>query len=198
VATQGPDLVAAIAQLLRSDPQRTLAVADSLRGSGRRIESTVSGSSMGAGLPPGSRIRIDLVPRPVCEAGEVIAYVAGDQIIVHRVLHRGRAGRARGHLIAFGDAVLVPDPPVQIAYVLGPVTEVWQAERWTPTAGPLPRSTHARLVRALLAALSTAGLYLSPRATARVLLVLHRGAGALRGAAAAALHRRRARRPGPS
>ena len=186
-----PEVVAAIGRILRSDPQRTLAVADSLRGPGRCIESTVSGFSMGVSLPPGSRIRIALLPSSGHAAGEVVAYLAGNQVIVHRVLHCGRAGAARNHLIARGDATLVPDPPVEFNHVLGPVTGVWCAGGWTPPAGPGPRSALARVVRTLLAALAIAGMYLSPRATAWALMALHRSAGGLRGACSAALRHRR-------
>ena len=189
---QNPEVVAAIGQILRSDPRHTLAVADSLRGPGRCIESTVSGSSMGTSLPPGSRIRIALVAPSPRAAGEDVAYLAGNQVVVHRVLHCGRAGAARKYLIAFGDATLVPDPPVELGHVLGPVTGVWNAGGWTPAAGPSPRSLPARVVRAVLAALAIAGLYLSPRATAAALVALHRSAGAVRGALGAALPHRRA------
>ena len=177
-----PDVVAAIGQILRGDPLRTLAVADSLRGPGRCIESTVSGFSMGASLPPGSRIRIALDPSTGYAAGEVIAYLSGNQVIVHRVLHCGRAGAARQYLVARGDATLVPDPPIELGHVLGPVTGVWRAGGWTPPPGPSARSVHARLLRFLLATLAILGMYLSPRGTARALMALHRGAGALRGA----------------
>ncbi|GAB3778007.1 hypothetical protein GCM10028796_57830 [Ramlibacter monticola] len=193
MAIHDPEVVAAIGQLLRGDPQRTLVVADSLRGPDRYIESTVSGFSMGPDLPPGSRIRIALLPPSGHAAGQIVAYLANDQVIVHRVLHCGRAGPARKHLIARGDATLVPDPPVELTHVLGPVTGVWSAGGWKPPADPRPRSARARLVRALLAALAIAGMYLSPRATARALIAVHRGAGALRGAWGAALQQRRDR-----
>jgi hypothetical protein len=187
LAIPDPEVVAAIGQILRSDPQRTLAVADSLRGPDRCIESTVSGLSMGASLPPGSRIRIALIPPSGHAAGDVIAYLADNQVIVHRVLHCGRAGAARNYLIARGDATLVPDPPVEIDHVLGPVAGVWGTGGWTPPAGPWTRSAHARVVRALLAALAVTGMYLSPRATAWAMIALHRGTSGLRGAWGAAL-----------
>jgi hypothetical protein len=187
LAIQDPEVVAAIGQILRSDPRRTLAVADSLRGPDRCIESTVSGFSMGASLPPGSRIRIALLPTSGHAKGDVIAYLAGTQVIVHRVHHCGRAGAARQHLIARGDATLVPDPPVRLDHVLGPVTGVWHAGGWVAPPGPWSRSTLARVLRALLAAPAVAGMYLSPRATARALMALHRGAAGLRGAYSAAL-----------
>jgi len=180
LALQDPEVVAAIGQILRSDPRHTQAVADSLRGPGRCLESTVSGFSMGASLPPGSRIRIALLPTSRHEAGELIAYLFGDHVIVHRVLHCGRAGAARDYLVARGDATLVPDPPIELKQVLGPVTGVWSAGGWVPPEGPSPRRLPARLLRALLAVLAIAAMYLSPRASAQALIALHRGA-ALRG-----------------
>jgi hypothetical protein len=180
LALQDPEVVAAIGQILRGDPRRTLAVADSLRAPGRSIESTVSGFSMGASLPPGSRIRIALLPDATYAAGDVVAYVAAQQVIVHRVLHCGRFGAARKHLIARGDATLVPDPPIAFDHVLGPVTGVWQAGEWKAPAAAWRRSAHARVLRAVLAALALAAMYLSPRATPWALLALHRGAGRLR------------------
>jgi hypothetical protein len=185
-----PELVSAIGRMLRSDPQRALAVADTLRGPERWIESTVSGWSMGPSLPPGSRIRIALAPHGHHEAGEVIAYLSDDQVIVHRVVHHGRAGAARGHLIARGDAAVVPDPPVELAHVLGAVTGVWRAEQWVPLSGPTRRSAQVSLARSMLSALAIAGLYVSPDATARALVALYRRAGMQRAARAPHPHER--------
>jgi hypothetical protein len=185
-----PELVTAIGAMLRSDPQRALAVADTLRGPGRWIESTVSGWSMGSSLPPGSRIRIALAPHGHHEAGKVIAYLSDDQVIVHRVFHSGRFGAARGRLITCGDTTVVPDPPVEVARVLGPVTGVWRAGQWAPLPDPPRRSARAALARSVLSALAITGLYVSPAATARALGALYRRAGMLRAARAIHLHER--------
>jgi hypothetical protein len=179
LATPSLEIADAVGRLLRADPARTLAVAQSLRGPGRWVESTVSGMSMGPGLGPGSRIRIALVHRARYEVGEVVACLTGDQVVVHRVAHRGRAGAARGHLIIRGDATLVPDPPVEHDRVLGPVTGVWCAGEWVPPGGPLRRSSRARMARALLLATAVGGLYVSPSVTASVLTALHWAAGRL-------------------
>ena len=175
-----PDLVDAIGCLLRADPARTLALARSLRALHRSLESTVKGVSMGPGLGPGSRIRIALAHRARYEAGEVVAYVAGSQVVVHRVVHRGRAAAAQGYLITRGDATLVPDPPIEHALILGPVTGVWRAGDWVPLDGQPRRSPRARVARALSLAAAVGGLYLSPRTTAKALTRLHRVVGGLR------------------
>lgn len=179
-----PEAAETIGRLLGSDPARALALARSLRAPGRHLESTVKGNSMEPGLGQGSRIRIALAHRARYERGEVVAYLADHQVVVHRVVHRGRAAAARGYLITRGDATLVPDPPVNHAQILGPVTGVWRAGGWKPPDGPPHRSLRARVARALSLAAAVAGLHLSPRATARGLHALHRAVGALRAALA--------------
>lgn len=184
MATPPPEVVEAIGRLLRADPARAIALADGLRAPGRWVESTVAGASMGPGLRPGARIRIALIQRAGYQAGEVVAYLADGQVVVHRVAHRGRGAAARGYLLTRGDATIVPDPPVDHGRVLGPVTGVWSAGGWEPPAGPPRRSRRARAARALTLAAAVGALYLSPRATARALAALHRVAGAIRTALA--------------
>jgi len=198
VAIPSPEIVEAVGGLLRADPARTLAVAESLRAPGRTYESTVTGMSMGPGLPPGSRIRVALVPDASFEVGEVVAFVAGERIVVHRVAYRGRAAAARGHLVTLGDATLVPDPPVATRQVHGAVTGVWRPGGWVPPAGPPRRSLPARAVRALSLALAVGALQVSPRATARVMTGLHRAAAALRTARVGGRERRSPGPPGRS
>jgi len=175
------ELVDAMGSLLRADPARALAVADRLRAPGRTFESTVSGMSMWPVLPPGSRIRVALEPRARPAVGDIVAFLAGGQVVVHRVVHRGSAGAARGHVVTLGDATLVPDPPVPETAVLGAVTGVWTADGWAPAKGPPHRRLRARAVRALTTAAAVVLLRLDPGIAARVLAGLHRAAGALRG-----------------
>ena len=183
MTTQRPDVVDAIGHLLRADPARTLAVAHSLRAPHRCIESTVVGSSMGHALPAGSRIRIALIHRDRYERGELVAYLAGGQLIVHRVVHRGRCGAARGWLLARGDATQVPDPPIAHEHVLGPLTGVWHIGEWVASDGPMRQSWRARTLCASATAVALGALYVSPRAAARLLLALHRGVAWLRSGA---------------
>lgn len=183
MTTQRPDVVDAIGHLLRADPARTLAIAHSLRAPHRCIESTVVGSSMGRALPSGSRIRVALVHRDRYERGELVAYLASGRLIVHRLVHRGRCGAARGWLLARGDATQVPDPPVAHEHVLGPLTGVWRNGEWAAADGPMRQSWSGRTLCALVAAVAVGALYVSPRAAARLLVALHRGAAWLRSAA---------------
>lgn len=197
VATPSPEIVGAIGRMLRADPARTLAVAQSLRAPDRLLESTVTGMSMAPGLGPGSRIRIALIHRDRYDAGEVVAYLSGSEVVVHRVVHRGRAAAARGYLITRGDATLVPDPPVGLGRILGPVTSVLSGGGWMPLCAPPRRSLRARVLRALASAAAKGALYVSPRATASALTTLHRTMGALLAALARARARRAPSPPGP-
>jgi hypothetical protein len=196
VATPSPDLLDAVGRLLRADPARALAVAGSLRAHGRSFESTVTGMSMVPTFAPGSRIRVALVPGPRYEAGDVVAFVAHERVIVHRVAHRGRAAAARGYLISLGDATLVPDPPVAEGHVLGAVTGVWRAGKWMPPGGRPRRSLRASAARTLSLAVAVGGLHVSPRATASALTWMHRVAGEIREAMARRGDRRPAEPPG--
>jgi hypothetical protein len=180
VAILHPELIDAVGNLLQADPARIVALASSLRAPNRSIESTVQGMSMGRGLPPGSRIRIELIERARYDTGEVIAFLSDGQVIVHRVVHRGRIGMAANHVLTRGDATLVPDPPVEHARILGPVTGVRREARWRDLSGPPRRSLRARVASSLLLIAATGSLYLSPRATAGMLIVLNRAARALR------------------
>jgi len=175
-----PEVAEAVDTLLRADPARIVALVASLRGPDRLLESTVAGMSMGQGLPAGSRIRIAFMDRARYDVGEVVAFLGGNQVTVHRVVHRGRAGAAAGQVLTRGDAPLVPDPPVEQERILGPVTAVWREDRWTELSGAARRSFRARIVAWLVLQAAIGTLYLSPRATAGVLTLLGRAERALR------------------
>jgi hypothetical protein len=169
-----PELIGAVGSLIQADPARVIALASSLRAPNRWLESTVEGRSMGRSLPPGSRIRIELTTRERYEAGEVVAFLAGRQVVVHRVVHRGRRGAAAGFVLTRGDAPLVPDPPVRQAQVLGPVSAVWREGGWAQPPKKSHRSFRARFVASAVLLPVLCMLYVSPRATTIVLDALHR------------------------
>lgn len=128
---------ATIASMFAGDHDRILAVVSWLRRPGRVIESTVQGSSMGATLPDGARIKIELSPSDRYRKGEVVAFLAGPTIVVHRIVHRGTIRRRPGWLLTRGDACRVPDPAVPVSSVLGRVVGVLDREGWR-MPGPSP------------------------------------------------------------
>jgi hypothetical protein len=169
------EFVEAVGSFFRDDPARILAVAGRLRGPSRTLESTVQGTSMGRTLPPGSRIRIDLAERAAYDVGEVVAFLAGSQLIVHRVVARRRRGPGQ-YLLTLGDAALVPDAPVVHGHVLGTVTGVGDGTGWA-APGPRPeRSPRARVLTAGLQAILAGVLVVSPRGARRLARLLHRSA----------------------
>jgi hypothetical protein len=126
------------------------------------VESEVHGTSMGSVLPHAAHIRIAL-GSDACDVGQVIAFMAGGKVFVHRVVYRGRFGIARNHLITQGDAMRLPDPPIAEADVLGPVVEVQCGTAWRP---PDPAARAARRDRLLAFAVLAIGitcLHVSPR-----------------------------------
>jgi hypothetical protein len=169
------DPVQAVAAFFRDDPARILAVASTLRGPDRSVESTIEGKSMGRTLPPGSRIRIELVDRSRYEVGEVVAFLARGKVVVHRVVHQGQRGAARGRLLTRGDASLVPDPTVDAGNILGAVTAVHREGRWSPLDRRPRRSFPASVVASLVQVVVARVLQASPRAADAVVGLLHRG-----------------------
>ncbi len=174
------DLARAVDALLQADPARITALLSRLRAPGRFVESTIQGMSMGRNLPPGSRIRIALVECERFTAGEVIAFLVGNRVVVHRVLFHPHNGSAAGFVLTRGDAPLVPDPPVPTCQILGPVTGVWVDGHWKDVPGPMQRSAMAMKTGSLLLLAAQAMLPVSPRLTTNMLLALHRAERALR------------------
>lgn len=163
-----PELAAAIASLLNDDQERILSLASSLRAPNRTIESTVKGTSMGPVLPPGSRIRIDMSPREGCRVGEVVAFVGGNQLVVHRVVHAGRA-----YVLTRGDARLAPDTPVKREQILGPVSAVARDGRWDDLPPPAKRRGLALACAAVVLIAARALLHLGPGVTGAAMRFLH-------------------------
>jgi hypothetical protein len=179
-SSPGPDPIQAVGRFFREDPARILAVAARVRAPERTLESTVEGMSMGRTLPAGSRIRIELADRGRYEVGEVVAFLGGKHVVVHRVVRRGRRGAAGGYLLTRGDAALVPDPPVEEGRVLGAVTGVARDGGWVAVnACPRP-AYHVRAGTWLLLAAAASLLRVSPRAAAAFVTAVHRCAHLVR------------------
>ena len=166
MSSPSPEVVAAIGGLLQADAARVVALAASLRGPGRSVASTVQGGSMGHTLPPGARIRIALTDGERHAVGQVVAFITGNQVVVHRIVYRCDSGRGAGHVLTRGDAGLVPDPPVAFACVLGAVA--LEPDGAVPAAST--RSPHAAFASWLLLLLAIGLLRVAgPARTATVL-----------------------------
>jgi signal peptidase I len=126
------------------------------------LESVVQGISMGRTLAPGSTIRIELAERPTYRVGDVVAFLAGRRLIVHRLVYRGNSRMARGFLLTRGDANLIPDAPVPEANVLGPVIAVRSDADWLTLYGR-PRSSPARVTSAFFLLVVIVALRINPK-----------------------------------
>lgn len=94
------------------------------------VECRIRGASMETAIPRGSRIRITFNGAPH-RVGDIVAFMIGERIVVHRVVHR-----ARRRLLTRGDAMLLPDPPIDAAAVLGAVDAIDSGSGWRQPAAP--------------------------------------------------------------
>jgi hypothetical protein len=98
--------------------------------SGHPVESELRGGSMGRAIPSGSRIRIVHSEEVTWRKGQVVAFLAGSRVMVHRVVHVGRRGAARRFLITLGDGNWICDPPVGLETIAGLVEEFRVGDHW--------------------------------------------------------------------
>lgn len=98
-----------------------------------RFRWQVEGHSMMPTLPQGCEIEIvPLTGRP--RLGDVVVFVEGDSLVVHRLVHR-----ARGFWITQGDARATPDRHLDTASLLGRVVTAYHDGKlcWTSRSGGL-------------------------------------------------------------
>jgi len=147
------------------------AIAGIWKKTGRELVTRFGGSSMEPTIPPETEVRLLCGER--AEPGDVIAFLAHDQVMVHRVVATGP-----DWVLTRGDAQVLPDPPiVDRTVILGRILEVRRTAGWTDPA-PSPPSW----MRAAVCGLCMGVLWSSPPAGAalvRVLLALRRGISAL-------------------
>jgi hypothetical protein len=129
--------------------------------SGKAVESELRGTSMGLAIPSGSLIRIIQNARGALRPGQVVAFLAGSRVMVHRVVHVGRRGRARMFLITHGDGNWICDPPVGLETIAGLVEEFCVNGRWQEI-GPARTSFIHRAVSFLSLALLRLALEWNP------------------------------------
>jgi hypothetical protein len=85
------------------------------------VESRLQGRSMGSALADGARIRIRPIREEELRRGQVIAFLGGSRVMVHRIVHRGSNPGARPYLITQGDGNWLCDPPIRTDVVAGAV-----------------------------------------------------------------------------
>lgn len=107
-------------------------------------------------LPAGTWIRLVPSDGAPCRIGEVVAFVAGAQLTVHRIVARGRRESRHRFLITRGDGSWLCDPPVDQDLVVAVVSAWHDGQGWRPAPGQpvTPPSVAARLFQyALVTAL---------------------------------------------
>src|SRR5688572_29536879 len=130
--------------------ERLEAVAKLWARAAREVGARFGGASMQPTISPGCEVRLRCGAAPAL--GDVIAYVHGDQVVVHRLVAR-RADRR--WLLTRGDAHVAPDFPVpSSAAILGTVIAVGGTGGLGPVAPEpraFPRTAALALCRAALA-----------------------------------------------
>lgn len=124
--------------------------------SGQPVESELRGGSMGLAIPDGSRIRIVYSEGFAWRKGQVVVFLAGSRVMVHRVMYVGRPGRARRFLITHGDGNWICDPPVTLETIAGRVEEFRVDGQWRAVGPPRISLVRRSVSLASLAVLRTA------------------------------------------
>ena len=142
------------------------AVASLWRKTGRSLRARFGGSSMEPAIPAGALVQLRCGEPGA--PGDVIAFLSGGRIVVHRVVARAADGR---WTLTRGDARILPDVPVRDPEaVLGRVAGLCRGAGVEPVA-PLSDSVVQRAMAGLFARLVSA----SPGMGAAVLRAMHGG-----------------------
>jgi hypothetical protein len=111
-------------------PERLSALCELWQDEQRDVWITLQGTSMLPTFPPGTRLRLDCAPFAP-QVGEVIAFLRGGGLIVHRLIAIEPAeGGAETVYICRGDADAHVDPPVHSRAVVGVVRETRAPSAW--------------------------------------------------------------------
>ena len=140
--------------------QRLLAFSKFLQKGSRQIETRVRGGSMGDALPEGSQVRIRFSSE--FEMGQVLAYVAGDRIVAHRLV-RFIPTRGELYLLTRGDASVFCDAPIRASTAMGIVTEYCTGQAWQAIAPDPPRRVVTKWIEEGLAGAAARVAQSSPK-----------------------------------
>jgi hypothetical protein len=162
------DRLHAVGSFFAGSPERILSIVGGLQQDTHVVQSRVQGPSMGATLPDGASIRIQLSRAPDCRPGEVVACLIGARLVTHRIVHGG--GRSARVLITRGDDELLPDPPIDARGIVGRVVAVESSGQWVSPPPPVPDSAARRAlaygILAVVASLSRVNVSWARRALA--------------------------------
>jgi hypothetical protein len=156
--------------------ERLLALSSFLKDGTTEFGSSVRGRSMGKALPDGSRIHVRLVPQHDLRVGQVVAYVAEDRMVVHRVVWLATWHQDQ-YLITRGDATVVCDRPVLALSVVGVVTDRCTTDVWEPVGAPPVRGFFMNRTASAISAILGGLVQLSPHLadwTARRIIRSHK------------------------
>lgn len=140
-----------VGSMLRSDAKYVFAFLSEHREQLETIDITLGGGSMSPAIPKGSQIRIHVNYKGTYEPGQVVAFLYQGKIMVHRIRYCGRRGKAKHYVLTQGDATFLPDAPVPMDTILGPVIGFQKNEDWV-APGNLQRvsSFWVRCIAAML------------------------------------------------
>lgn len=141
---------------------RLLAFSQFLKKGSCEFESTVVGESMGKAVPPGSRIRVRFAGDADFIAGQIVAYVANDRIVAHRLVKMATSRGSR-YVITCGDSTVCCDAPMPVSVVIGILTELRSNGIWKPVPQSHPRSLGFRLIADVFSRVVLAALWLDPQ-----------------------------------
>ena len=148
-------------------PQQLAAVAGIWTRSGKQLETSFGGTSMLPAIRPGQRVVIDCrhdVSDRGAKVGDVIAFLSGGQVIVHRV-----AGIRRGWILPRGDANLLPDEPIEgLDAIIGRIVQVEGEDGAFGEVPPAPRGP----LRAMVSRVAVSLLAIHPHAARKLLHAL--------------------------
>ena len=141
--------------------ERLLAISGLLKGTVVEIETHVRGRSMGRTLPNGSQVRIRLGPIRGLIPGQVVAYLASDRLVAHRLVKEAKRQNTQ-YAITRGDATLCCDVPVPTRSVIGIVTELRDGDSWRAVGPSVTRSYSSALLASALTGIVVTSLQLNP------------------------------------
>lgn len=117
--------------------------AELLSRSGKTLESSIQGSSMGDTIPNGSRIRIQWRDGDNYRTGQIVACVEHGFLFAHRIVHV-----RRDTIITQGDGWILCDPPLRVSQVIGEVIACCLESDWRSPSGEAARfKSDARAAR---------------------------------------------------